>query len=489
MSQKIEFTCPSCHTPLRVPIEMVGVSGPCPTCRSTIIAPHPQLGAQQPMVAPNLDTAYREESSPLRQGGAPQQSGSTQSYQPATQHLQAGALPPNRPLGETPHQQRTGSAADPRAFNATGDSGVRRENTVAPVNPVRPKRRIWPAIVFPLLFIGLTVAVIYLILDMMNVFEPEVQPTEPGLTPNESITTKAPPTVALPVKDPQASPPVIAIPPGEVIPDSLEGPKELKHNELDVNTPDEVPTKLPLTAKKINEIDAELELLRQARIKKTRFIVACEGVLKQFLSAKTFEERLPFMTKSRRSPEELSSSCLAGPLPKIIISRPETSFTPSGRVMDSYHSVAFDAPSEERKSRIISMRLVSFAENEPPRVQTDAFLDLYEGHAGKFAEKPVKGPLTVHAVVKVSSFCLVEGIPDADSKATVSLLQNVTVTSNIIAKAFLRAESDTFKKLRSLIRGDSYAAVTLTLAWNTTEDPTKPYLEVVRLNSLNWSVD
>ena len=72
---------------------------------------------------------------------------------------------------------------------------------------------------------------------------------------------------------------------------------------------------------------------------------------------------------------------------------------------------------------------------------------------------------------------------------TVSLLQNVTATSDIIAKAFLKAESDIFKKLRNLIPGDSHAAVTLTLEWNTTEDPTKPYLEIVRLDALNWSID
>jgi hypothetical protein len=196
------------------------------------------------------------------------------------------------------------------------------------------------------------------------------------------------------------------------------------------------------------------------------------------------------MTKSRRSPEELRSSALAGPLPKVIASRPETfPPPPSGHVMDSYHSVVFDMPSAERKSRIISLRLVSYAEDESPRIQTDVFLDLYDGNTGEFAEKPVDGLLTVHAVVKVSSFCFVDGIPDAASKATVSLLQNVTATSDIIAKAFLKAESDIFKKLRNLIPGDSHAAVTLTLEWNTTEDPTKPYLEIVRLDALNWSID
>ncbi|MEJ6634480.1 MAG: hypothetical protein QNL77_02085, partial [Akkermansiaceae bacterium] len=35
----IEFSCPSCQTALRVPAEMAGVSGPCPTCSQTIAAP------------------------------------------------------------------------------------------------------------------------------------------------------------------------------------------------------------------------------------------------------------------------------------------------------------------------------------------------------------------------------------------------------------------------------------------------------------------
>ena len=505
---------------------MAGVNGPCPTCHNTIAAPHPQPVAKQPMATPTLITPPGGGSPPLQQKSAPQQnapapqtspaiapvqqgfnrtrpnSQPTQSYQSAQSPLQPGVIPASRPLGATPHQQRIESSVNPREFNAACDSGLGRENNDVATTPVRTKRRtkrrIWPAFVFPLLFIGLSVAVIYLILDMMKVFEPVVQP-EPELTPNESLIseTLSTPPARVPVEAPEVTPPLPVTDPSvgptlptEVTPDSPEIPKELEHDKRDVNTPDEVPSELPLAAKKKEKVDTELGALHQAGVENTRFIVASEGILRQFLSAKTFEERLPFMTKSRRNPEELRSSALAGPLPRVIISRPETSFPPpSGHVMDSYHSVAFDMPSEERKSRIITLRLVSYAENEPPRVQTDVFLDLYDGNAGKFAETPVEGLLMVHAVVKVSSFSFVDGIPDPASKATVSLLQNVTAASNIIAKAFIRAESDIFKKLRGLISGDSHAAVSLTLEWNTTEDPTKPYLEIVRLNALNWSIN
>ena len=517
MSQKIEFSCPSCHTSLRVPAEMAGVNGPCPTCHNTIAAPHPQPVVKQPMATPTLITTppLQQKSAPQQKAPAPQTSPAiapvqqgfnrtrpnsqpTQSYQSAQSPLQPGVIPASRPLGATPHQQHIESSVNPRAFNASCDSGLGRENDDVAPTLVRTKRRIWPAFVFPLLFIGLSVAVIYLILDMMKVFEPVVQP-EPELTPNESLIseTLSTPPARVPVEAPEITlPPPVTDPsvgptlPTEVTPDSPEIPKELEHDKRDVNTPDEVPSELPLAAKKKEKVDTELGALPQAGVENTRFIVASEGILRQFLSAKTFEERLPFMTKSRRSPEELRSSALAGPLPRVIISRPETSFPPpSGHVMDSYHSVAFDMPSEERKSRIITLRLVSYAEDEPPRVQTDVFLDLYDGNTGKFAEKPVEGLLTVHAIVKVSSFCFVDGIPDPASKATVSLFQNVTAASNIIAKAFIRAESDIFKKLRGLISGDSHAAVSLTLEWNTTEDPTKPYLEIVRLNALNWSIN
>ncbi|MDB4353858.1 hypothetical protein N9Z02_01000 [Akkermansiaceae bacterium] len=132
---------------------------------------------------------------------------------------------------------------------------------------------------------------------------------------------------------------------------------------------------------------------------------------------------------------------------------------------------------------------MSFAEDEPPRIQTDVFLDLFDNVAGKLAAKPIKGPVTVHGIIETSAFCLVDGIPNPDSKATITFLPNVAQTTNRLAKAYLRSESDIFKALRNLTPSPEKAPVTLTLEWNMTEDPTQPFLEVVRLNSDNWQIN
>ena len=280
MSQKIEFSCPSCHTALRVPAEMAGVNGPCPTCRSTIAAPHPQPVAKQPIATPTPpptaggSPSLQQKSNLQQNAPAPQTAPAvtpvqqgfnrtrpdtqpTLSCQSTQAPLQSGAIPAIRPLGASPHQQRIESSVNPRAFNATGDSGLGRKSVdVGLLTPIRTKRRIWPAFVFPLLFIGLSVAVIYLILDMMKVFEPEVQP-EAELTPNESLISEAlsNPPALVPAEAPEATPAVTdpsvrPTPPTEVTPDSSEIPKELEHDKRDVNTPNEIPSELPLAVKK-----------------------------------------------------------------------------------------------------------------------------------------------------------------------------------------------------------------------------------------------
>lgn len=43
--ETITFSCPACGIKLTVPSSLAGVSGPCPTCRAQIQAPHPPLAS------------------------------------------------------------------------------------------------------------------------------------------------------------------------------------------------------------------------------------------------------------------------------------------------------------------------------------------------------------------------------------------------------------------------------------------------------------
>ncbi|MBX3741862.1 MAG: hypothetical protein KF712_12770 [Akkermansiaceae bacterium] len=44
MPDLIQFECPSCACTLRIPIELAGLDGPCPTCQQIIVAPNPYTG-------------------------------------------------------------------------------------------------------------------------------------------------------------------------------------------------------------------------------------------------------------------------------------------------------------------------------------------------------------------------------------------------------------------------------------------------------------
>ncbi|MDB4467297.1 hypothetical protein N9035_00970 [Akkermansiaceae bacterium] len=249
----------------------------------------------------------------------------------------------------------------------------------------------------------------------------------------------------------------------------------------------EVPSALPdfATAKK-KAVDAELKNLEVERSKKAKFIMECDAVLRRFLKARTLEERLPFMTKSRRSDAELKASSLAGSLPNYTPVGPEDFFRPKGRARSSYHTVIFEYLEKEERNQMMTFRLVSFAEGEAPRVQTDVFLDLFENVPGKLAEKPIKGPITMNVIIQTSTYCFVDEVPDADSKATISIRSSVKGSRKDLAQAFLRADSDLSKKLRAHVPAGTSAPVTLSLEWNIKEDPKRPYLEVARLNAMSW---
>ena len=65
----ITFACPACNTRLTLPIRLVGVTGPCPNCRSLIQAPRPVA----PQAQPGLSTPPLPASTPQRTTHEPKQ--------------------------------------------------------------------------------------------------------------------------------------------------------------------------------------------------------------------------------------------------------------------------------------------------------------------------------------------------------------------------------------------------------------------------------
>jgi len=260
---------------------MAGVSGPCPTCQNTIAAPLPeaapianpepfsqtpqegyQPAPQQPIPAQQIPQQAPPQQAPPQQAppqvySSPQQAPPQAAEEQFSRGPAPGGLPPNRSAGQIPQQQGASNAADPRSLNVAAGAAAsqrgRAENLSdqgSPAKPVQAKRRFWPVIVFPILFIGLSLAVIWLILDLAGFFKPdEAKDKQSIINPSESIlgeaaSNKIPagsPPARLPEPPSSTSPPT-AIP----LPD-----EEIKHDERDLSDPSEVPSSLPdLTADK-----------------------------------------------------------------------------------------------------------------------------------------------------------------------------------------------------------------------------------------------
>ncbi|MGJ8694745.1 MAG: hypothetical protein ACSHYF_00370 [Verrucomicrobiaceae bacterium] len=195
------------------------------------------------------------------------------------------------------------------------------------------------------------------------------------------------------------------------------------------------------------------------------------------------------MTKSERSQEELANGSLSKPLPKILFIRPEKIWQPAkARTRESYHSVVFRGENDDERNRIIFVRLISFSDEEAPRVQTDPFLDIYDNVPGQLAEKPFKGPKTVRTIIEATAYCFEDNIPNDGNKATVTFLPNVAKSSTPLGKAFVRSDSEIFQRIRTHLPPKFNGPVTLTLEWNFTEDPKQPFLEIALLNGLEWTL-
>lgn len=445
-NETIEFACPSCNQGLKVPAQLAGITGPCPHCQASISAPHPVPAAQ---------AAF--------QG------------QPA-QQLQPSGLPPERPPGAVPHNQPISSPAQPQP-----------QQRAAPVNmePAQRqqahKRKIWPTILFPGLFLVLAAAVVYLVLDLMGILNFREKTPTPDV--GSPITKTSPivsdagvPVIVDPVEEPTHSP----------IPVESVTPTPLEHDPQDIKKPGEVPTDLPDLAS--TEADPTSDEGRNDSIKKrTAAINEARNILKRFLTARTYEERMPLITKSDRTPEELAASCLGKSFPKstepaVLTTRERE----ADRSFEIFFSVAFDQADSDR-SRIVLVRTITYSEDEAVKIHTDPFIDLFEESVGRFYDQKTEGTATFHSLVKYSAYTY-DDIPKPSKMAEVSFYTSQAQTDSSIATAYLSKESKAFKQLAKLAKAGDRIPATVSVAWDTETDPKKPFLQVVRVEAINWAL-
>lgn len=491
-NETIEFACPNCNMDLKVPSHLAGVTGPCPHCHTSITAPTPIPAAPQAapvaVAAPvSVPTDYQQPAQyPQAQPPAEPQPTPPQnipqpipSAEATPQPVQQQDAPLHRDASTAEAQTEQNKIPLSSSLQPTGQSNHGR-------------RKIWPGIVFPALFLALAAVVVYLILDLMGIlkFGKDTVEKAPPLETASSSSNHGPqinPTlISKPVSEPVLEDPTFEDPAiTEPISDPIApDPGPILHDPQDINKPGEVPDGLPdLATNDAPSLKEGNEAIKQ----RTAAVDEARQTLKRFLRARNFEEREPFLTKSSLKKEELIASCLGKPLPdtgeptlRIIRERDKD------RSLEAFFSVDFDQPDENRR-KIVLIRMISYSESEPLLIHIDPFVDLFDERIKKFAKKPVEGTRTFHSLIEYSQFCFDE-IPRQSTMATISFYPNQADSGSPLTKAYLSHESKAYKNLRNFAKAGDRVPSTLSVSWDTTTDPTRPFLEVIRLEDINWSL-
>lgn len=213
--------------------------------------------------------------------------------------------------------------------------------------------------------------------------------------------------------------------------------------------------------------------------------IVAYALLESFLQAKDAASRIG-MVEPATSEQELAATLLKGPLPdytQIFSDLPQ--HHPEEKLTDFPYRVSFvvkDAPNVDYAI------LVRQRGTQPPRIFLPAFLDLVGGRLAAFTREPnTSAPTLFHVYLEPIDGCYEKEVPGADRKFTFKLL------SSPFGKETARAYAANASRFRAMVEEPTYPIrwgmrrrATVTLQWNHQEDPAKPFLELVDLNSPDW---
>jgi hypothetical protein len=213
--------------------------------------------------------------------------------------------------------------------------------------------------------------------------------------------------------------------------------------------------------------------------------IRAEETLNRFLTASSLDERLELIDPLLPA-EQLQDTILSRPLPDVIGVTPETpSFDPIEKISNFPFRVSFQGGEGSISEYTI---LVRYRADLPPKIVIEPFLDLVGGRLARFAATPTSGAQTFRAVIEAMPRCFEENIPSPDKKFTYKL------TACDVGRATARAYASRYSSLAedlftpdSKIRWGKRVRATITLEWNTTEDPTQPYIELLEIKGLDWN--
>jgi hypothetical protein len=209
-------------------------------------------------------------------------------------------------------------------------------------------------------------------------------------------------------------------------------------------------------------------------------------VLEKFLSARSLQERLPYLAKSQRSDTVLAGSALARPFPEVVHRRAlHYVKDASDKHAEHFFEVSFLKSPDQIPAPIL-VQLNEWGDGQI-RVHTDAFLDLYNDEISTFGRAPVEGERVFHVVGDAYKSCFDERIPDPEEKAFIKLRAHPRITPRL--KAYFSNSGSLADQISNSegLRWGSSGICTVTVKWNS-DLPDQPYVELVRINGFStWN--
>ncbi len=211
--------------------------------------------------------------------------------------------------------------------------------------------------------------------------------------------------------------------------------------------------------------------------------------LDAFLETKTLDERLPYLLKGTRLPNEMQSTSLARPFkPVKSVRLLETRSGAETNMVEHLYMVKFEDPAHDGNRLNLLVLLVERIGKHPPLINADAFLEHYDNKLAEYALKPNPEAATFHCIAEARTSDFANELP---TEIRQSLIRFTVKTHPYYPAKFNAYLSKNSPLMSHVGSGKSFPYTTskyciLSFKWNTTH-PEHPYIELSEVvNSSGW---
>lgn len=213
-----------------------------------------------------------------------------------------------------------------------------------------------------------------------------------------------------------------------------------------------------------------------------------QKILESFLSAQSLEQRSPFLSTESITNPDVKTSPLATKLPEHTTSLfLDVHKDAQENRTDFFYVVSWDG-SNGTPVKPITVELHKWSGSEPPRVQSEAFLEFYQEKLARYAATPRDRPARFFVIAECVSGCFeTDLVSDHSSKATLKLGAFPNDRSPV--KAYFDKKGDLLQELKSHRDGLCFRKnipMTVTLAWSKADQRGQRYLELIKVDSFDW---